>query len=124
MAAESTTLKVEQQEKVTIVSFRDASILDMMTIQRVGKELNDIVASPSARNLILDFADVRFLSSQALGVLLTLKKRAEKAGLKVALAAIRPELARVFKITNLDKLFEFFDSRAAALEKYAPPAKS
>jgi anti-sigma B factor antagonist len=122
MAAESTTLRIEHQPQVTVVGFRDASILDMLTIQRVGKELYEIVDAPRPKNLILDFAEVRFLSSQALGVLLTLKRKAEKAGIKVALAAIRPELARVFKITNLDKLFEFFDDRAAALNKYAPPS--
>jgi anti-anti-sigma factor len=60
---------------------------------------------------------VRFLSSQTLGVLLTLRRKADKANITVALAGIRPELIRVFEITNLDKLFGFFDTTEEAVAK-------
>jgi anti-anti-sigma factor len=64
---------------------------------------------------VLDFGNVRFISSQTLGVLLTLRRKADKADVKVVIADIRPELVRVFEITNLDNLFTFFDSVAAAV---------
>ena len=117
--AEQSQLKIEESEGVTIVGFRDASILDMETIQRVGRELYEVVETPEKRKVVLDFCEVRFLSSQALGVLLTLRRKADKAGAKVVLAGIRPELARVFEITNLNKLFKFFDKRADAVANLA-----
>lgn len=117
MASEpnASALKLEDVANVTVVGFRDASILDALTIQRIGKELYDIVEAQGKKRVVLDFGDVRFLSSQALGVLLTLRKKADKAGASVCLARIRPELARVFKITNLDQLFKFHDSRDHAI---------
>jgi anti-sigma B factor antagonist len=117
MSDQPSSLKVQQDEGVTTVGFRDASILDVLTIQKIGNELYNIVETDGAKKVLLDFGDVRFLSSQALGVLLTLRRKADKAGAKVVLARIRPELARVFKITNLDRLFEFFDTTEKAAEK-------
>lgn len=114
--SERPTLKVTQSEGVTVVGFRDASILDVVTIQRIAAELYELVEVQQRRKIVLDFAAVRFLSSQALGVLLTLRRKAEKAGATVALAGIRPELLRVFQITNLDKLFPFFSAAPDAVQ--------
>jgi anti-sigma B factor antagonist len=114
--SERTTLKVSQSGPVTVVSFHDASILDGVTIQRIAAELYGLVETQQCRRIVLDFASVRFLSSQALGVLLTLRRKAEKAGATIALAAIRPELMRVFQITNLDKLFPHFNAAPQAVE--------
>lgn len=112
---EQPSLRTEESEGVTIVRFREASILDAVTIQRIGRELYEIVETAERRKVVLDFHDVRFLSSQTLGVLLTLRRKADKANVRVAIARIRPELARVFQITNLDKLFGFFDSTEEAV---------
>ncbi|MFN0135290.1 MAG: STAS domain-containing protein [Phycisphaerae bacterium] len=117
MADETTpsALKFEDVAGVCVVGFRDASILDALTIQRIGKELYDLVEAQAKKKVVLDFGDVRFLSSQALGVLLTLRKKADKEKATICLARIRPELARVFKITQLDQLFKFHDSRDHAI---------
>lgn len=115
------SLRVTDNAGVAVVGFRDASILDVVTIQRIGKELYDLVEVENKRTLVLDFADVRFLSSQALGVLLTLRRKGDKHGARIVLSAIRPELARVFKITNLDKLFEFFETTEKAVAALSKP---
>lgn len=107
--ADAAKLKTEERAGVCVVGFRDASILDVVTIQAIGRELYDLVESAGKKRIVLDFSDVRFLSSQALGVLLMLQRKSAKAGAKVALAGVRSELVRVFKLTNLDKLFQFFD---------------
>ncbi len=113
--AEQSSLKITDSEGVTLVNFRDASILDAVTTQHVARELYELVESGDSRKVVLDFKNVRFLSSQTLGVLLTLRRKADKAGVKIALARIRPELHRVFEITNLDKLFGFFETTESAV---------
>ncbi|TWT42144.1 Anti-sigma-B factor antagonist [Phycisphaerae bacterium RAS1] len=112
------SLMVTEQEGVTLVRFRDNSILDNDTIQRIGRELGELVDS-GVQRMALDFRDVRFLSSQALGVLTTLRSRAEKAQARVVLAALRPEIVRVFKITNFAKMFSFFEDADAAVRHLA-----
>ncbi|MBU0617060.1 MAG: STAS domain-containing protein [Planctomycetes bacterium] len=115
MAEQPSSLKITESEGVTLVGFRDASILDAVTTQGIGRELYGLVESGNHPKVVLDFANVRFLSSQTLGVLLTLRRKADKAKVKVALACIRPELHRVFEITNLDKLFGFFGTTEDAV---------
>ena len=116
MSEQPKSLKITRLNTVTIVGFRDSSILDAITTQRVGRELYELVDSGNHGKIVLDFEHVRFLSSQTLGVLLTLRRKADKAGVTIALAAIRPELRRVFDISSLDKLFSFHDSVPKAAE--------
>jgi len=113
-------LVIRTAGKVTIVSFRDVPMLDTPTIQRVAAELYAVVETPTAPRVVLDFGDVRFLSSQTLGVLLTFRRKADKADVKTAIAGIRPELARVFEITHLTQLFSFYpnaDEAAAGMQE-------
>lgn len=114
--SERPTLKVSQSGGVTVVSFHDASILDVVTIQRIAAELYGLVEAQQCRKIVLDFAAVRFLSSQALGVLLTLRRKADQAGATIALATIRPELLRILQITTLDRLFPYFNAVPDAVE--------
>jgi len=115
--AEQPGLKTEQAEGVTIVSFQAAPVLDTLTTQRIARQLYELVEGARAAKILLDFEQVRFLASQALGVLLTLRRKADKAGARIAVARIRPELVRVFQITTLDKLFDFFESIEDAITK-------
>jgi anti-sigma B factor antagonist len=119
-----TVLKTDEADGVLIVSFQDASILDTLTIQKIGRELFEIVETQAKRKVILDFGEVRFLSSMALGVLLTLRRKADKAGAAIALTRVRDELARVFEITNLDKLFQFFNTNEEAVAHLAAAPSS
>lgn len=108
-------LAISRSDNVTIVSFRDVPMLDTPTIQRVAAELYAVVEAPLSPRVVLDFGDVRFLSSQTLGVLLTFRRKADKANVTAAIAGIRPELARVFEITNLTELFKFYQNTEEAI---------
>lgn len=108
-------LAVSEVGDVTVVSFQGNSILDVSTVQQIGRELYELVEAQGKLRIMLDFKEVRFLSSQALGVLLTLRRKADKAGAEVVVSQARPELARVFKITKIDDMFKFFDDNAQAM---------
>ena len=114
--------EITQTDGVSIVRFREGAVLDTLTIQRIGRELYALAEAPQARHVLLDFRQIRFLSSQALGVLLTLRRKVDTKGAQVALAGLRAELRRVFELTKLDKLFLFFASNEQALDHFAANA--
>lgn len=116
--AGSSQLLIHPIKDVTIVNFRDASILDALQVQQIGEELYQLVDAKARRKLVLDFTEVKFLSSSALGVLITLRKKAEDIKGEILLCGIRPELRKVFTITNLDKLFRFYDTEEKALNAF------
>ena len=111
-------LLVEPYKDVTVVSFQNVSVLDSANIEALGRNLLDLVEKQDSRKLILEFSAVRFMSSQALGVLLQLKKAMDPVKGKIVIAGIRPELHKVFKITNLHKMFTFHDNLDKALGEF------
>lgn len=116
--ASGAKLLIHPVRDVTVVTFTESSILDTLLVQQIGEELYDLVDTKARRKLVLDFANVKFLSSSALGILITLRKKAGEIKGKVLLCGLRPDLRKVFKITNLEKLFEFHDTEEHALEAF------
>lgn len=108
-------LFIQGVRDVTVVNFAETSIVDTQVIQQVAEELYALVDQQARRKIVLDFDKVRFLSSSALGVLITLRKKADQIKSKVVLCNMREDLKKVFKITRLDKMFEFYDSEEKAL---------
>ncbi len=112
-------LLITPYKDVTVVSFQNVSVLDSANIEALGRNLLDLVVKQDNRKLILEFTAVKFMSSQALGVLLQLKKAMDPVHGKVVIVGIRPELHKVFKITNLHKMFTFHDGLDKALAEFS-----
>jgi len=115
MSAESPPLKVETVGDVAVVAFVEPSIVDPILIQRLGDDLYRLVDEAGQRKLVIDFGNVRFLSSQTLAVLLTLRKRCDAVGGQVHICGMKTDLHKVFKITKLDSFFDFYASREEAV---------
>ena len=108
-------IDVSESANVSVVRFKDQKIIDPEAIQELGQELFDLVEKEDRKKLVLNFAAVEFLSSAALGKLITFEKKAKRADAELILSNISPEIFQVFAITNLDKLFNIKDSEADAL---------
>jgi anti-sigma B factor antagonist len=111
-------LQLSQVGDVTVVRFVDRKILDEANIQELGQELFQLIEEEKRSSLLLNFSSVEFLSSAALGKLITLDKRVKAHGGKLKLSNIRPEIYEVFAITKLNKLFDIKDDEADALASF------
>lgn len=100
---------------VTVVTFNDSKIIDEQAIQELGQELYNLVEKDDRPKVVLNFAAVEFLSSAALGKLISFEKKARTKKTKLILTNIRPEIYEVFAITKLTKLFTIKDDEADAL---------
>jgi anti-sigma B factor antagonist len=116
--AQRRRLEVQEKGEVTIVRFVDRKILDESNIQEMGQELFQLVEEENRKNLLLDFTNVEFLSSAALGKLITLDKKVKLHGGRLKLSGIRPQIYEVFAITKLNKLFDIKDDEADALAAF------
>ena len=108
-------IEVSDSASVSVVRFQDQKIIDPEAIQELGQELFDLVEREDRKKLVLNFANVEFLSSAALGKLITFEKKVKRNESQLVLTNISPEIFQVFAITNLDKLFTIKDSEADAL---------
>jgi anti-sigma B factor antagonist len=101
----STHFTVQQVEKFTVVEFRTPSLMDPIILEEIGKELYRLVDEEDRRKLVLDFEKVQYLSSQAIGIVLTLnKKLTALKNSKFVLCGVGPKLLELLKITRLDRI--------------------
>jgi len=108
-------LLVQKYRDVTVINFQNIAVLDSANIEALGRNLLELVEKQDQRKVVLEFSGVKFMSSQALGVLLQLKKAMDPVKGVIVIVGIRPELHKVFKITSLHKLFTFHDELDKAL---------
>lgn len=111
-------LEVEQIGDVTVVNFIDRKILDEQNIQVIGEQLFSLVDEEGCRKLLLNFGNVEFLSSAALGKLITLNKKLQAAKGRLILCNIDPQIHEVFEITKLDKFFNIQKEEQTALQAF------
>jgi anti-sigma B factor antagonist len=111
-------LDIEDIGDITIAKFIDKKILDENNIQVIGNQLFGLIEEEGRAKIILDFANVEYLSSAALGKLITMEKKVKAAKGKLRLCCIRPEIYEVFAITKLNRLFKICDDQERALEGF------
>lgn len=100
---------------VAIAGFMATSISDSKGITAACAEIDKYIEKNHPRAMVINFEKVKFFSSQVLGVLLAIRDKIEKYHGRIVISAIDPGLHRVFKITNLDKIFEFFPDKESAV---------
>ena len=103
---------------VTVVKFVDRKILDETGIQELGAELFSLVELDNRRSILLNFDNVDFLSSAALGKLITLDRKVKSAQGRLKMSNIRPEILEVFQITKLNKVFDIRGEEAEAVSAF------
>src|SRR5712692_2973030 len=111
-------LEVEDCGDITVVNFIDRKILDEQNIQKIGEDLFSLVDELGRKKILLNFGNVEYLSSAALGKLITLNKKLQAAGGRLILCNIDPQIHEVFEITKLDKFFNIQKEEQAALQAF------
>jgi anti-anti-sigma factor len=109
----------EAADGVLVVHFTGASAaLDEETIQRLHDRLTALADESSQNQLVLDFGNVEYVSSRALGAFVNLQKKLLAAGRRLALHNLSPEVHEVFMVPRLDK---FLNVRIAEPRNEAAP---
>ena len=103
---------------VSVVRFVDKKILDEANIQELGLELFGLVEQDNRKAILLNFTNVEFLSSAALGKLITLDRKIKSNKGRLKLCAIRPEILEVFQITKLNKVFDIRKDESEAIAAF------
>ncbi|HEY8503183.1 MAG TPA: STAS domain-containing protein [Gemmataceae bacterium] len=111
-------LEVEDVDGIAVVHFVDKKILDEQNIQMIGDELFRLVDELGRTKVLLNFSNVEFLSSAALGKLITLNRKIQAVQGRLILCGISKDIREVFEITKLDKLFTIHKEEQAALQAF------
>jgi anti-sigma B factor antagonist len=88
--------------------------IHVSTAPQFSHRLNDAIGQGKTA-VVLDLADVSFIDSTGLSVLLNGLRRVTRSGGRMALVCTNPTVLRLFEITRLDTTFEIVSSREAAI---------
>lgn len=75
------------------------------------------VFEQGAKNLIMDLADLHYISSSGLRILLLASQQSQKRGGKLLLCSLQDTIARVFEISEFDTLFPILPTLDEALDE-------
>ena len=109
-------INVDYTGKAVIITFTDEKILEEKDIESIQQSIMSVIEQTVRINLILDFTNVRYLSSAVLGLLIRISKKVYERGGQLGLCSIAPKIYEIFKITRLTKIFEIYPDVENAVE--------
>lgn len=73
-----------------------------------------LLADTHARRLVLDMSAVRNLRSMGIAALMHVHKACKERGVALAVCGLEPDVANVFRVTALTRVFQVYVSAAEA----------
>lgn len=111
-------ISVNTVNDICVVHLLDTRIVDDINIYDLSLELFALVEQKGYSKILLNFSQVGFLSSAALGKLIMLyKKIAVRSGV-LKLCCITPDIRELFTMMNLDRIFTICATEADALASF------
>jgi len=111
-------VSVEYIDSVVVATFTSERILEDVDIQALEKTLLPLVDQDHKPFIVLDFSNVKFLTSAVLGLLIRILKKVNEAGGGLRFCGINAKILEIFNITRLDKVFEILPTREKALFEF------
>jgi anti-sigma B factor antagonist len=119
MAPIKPRISVQSVEKAVVITFTSEKILEEGEISALEHSILPIVEQAEIPNIVLNFVNVKFLSSAVLGLLIRISKKIYQRNGQLKLCAINPKIFEIFKITRLDRVFDICQDVDAAVQNLA-----
>lgn len=106
MEQQQSKITTEYGIDLTFVTFEDEKILEEAQIRELQNSLEPVIDKNKDNQLVLNFANVRFMTSAMLGLLVRIHKRVGERGGQLELRNLDNNLHKLFEITQLTKIFK------------------
>ena len=108
-------ISIEYLRDVTIVKPTSERILEEVDIQALEASIMPLLDQEEDIKMLMDFTNVSFLTSAALGLLIRISKKVYETAGELRLCSISDKINEIFKITRLDKVFQISPDKDSAL---------
>jgi anti-sigma B factor antagonist len=105
---------------VVVITFESASGLNDFRNNALRDALYELVQSDSASNFAIDLANVDYLSSSGVAILVGLKRRVETKGGKIVIYQLQAIVHDLLAVMKLDRFFIVAPDQAAAIASLRP----
>ena len=91
--------------------------IDTAAAPDLEKELNKLIAEGN-RKILVNFANVTYISSGGLRVLLATAKKLRSPGDRFGLSSLSPEVNKILKLAGFTTIFSIFPSDGDAVDQW------
>ncbi|XDD44575.1 STAS domain-containing protein [Leptospira sp. WS60.C2] len=92
-------------------------------LDRITQTILDEMVGNDRKHLILDFSELRYISSLGIRMILDVKMNLQKRNKEMALVGVTSSILQVFHLLGLSNAFQFFSDREEALKSFEEPSK-
>ena len=112
------------QEPITIEKIDGVNVA-RLCFNEIGldqrKEIKDafgLLLEKGEKEFVIDLSKVGFLSSLAIALIVFFAKEVRKTEGHIKISGLSPEAASVFEITQLDRIFDVYDTERDAVKSF------
>lgn len=124
MPTDQTALTLRHEGTVTIIGFQpNQRVFSRPSVEQMSREFNQAIEKSKDLKFVVSFEGVEYMSSTVLGTLVAGLMKIHKRGGELRIACVTEDLALLFQLTGLHKVFEICGDVDAALKSMAKAAK-
>lgn len=116
--------EIEQKRLNGTVIVQIKGRMESGPLDRITQTVLDEMIGDERKFLILDFSELRYISSLGIRMILDVKMNLQKRNKEMALVGVTSSILQVFHLLGLSNAFQFFSDREEALKSYEESSKS
>jgi len=114
-----TAYRVYRTADIVRIEFVESHVVGQQCVLQLRERLGQVLKRVPDARIVLDLKGVQYVSSAALGELLSAHKHLTKGQGKMCMASVGPELMEILATTRLDAVFETYDTADGAIRSFA-----
>jgi len=113
----SSFFKLHEVDDVAVVTMTRDQLSDDDNLEQLDQELMQILGVESGRKLVCDLSSVKYLTSSAIGKLISLHRKSTRTDSQVVLCNLQPTVQDILSKSHLLQYFTVADNSDAAILK-------
>ncbi|QRG69844.1 anti-sigma F factor antagonist [Brevibacillus choshinensis] len=109
------SLRIVMETRQDVLVIRLQGELDHHTAEELRGKVDEILRAPDIRHIVLSLADLTFMDSSGIGVILGRYKQISARSGDMYVTSINPTIYRIFEMSGLFKVIKFRENEADAL---------
>lgn len=116
---ESSFFQLQQQPVGMVLAITRDQLTDEENLEQFDQELVSLVDNYQVRRIVLDMQAVRYMTSSAIGKLISLHRRLARNEGRLVICSLQPEVEQILDTSHLLGYFSVSPTRDAALAELA-----
>ncbi|MCU0825216.1 MAG: STAS domain-containing protein [Leptospira sp.] len=115
--------EIEQKRLNGTVIVQIKGRMESGPLDKITQTVLDEMVGEERKFLILDFSELRYISSLGIRMILDVKMNLQKRNKEMALVGVTSSILQVFHLLGLSNAFQFYQDREEAIKSYEESSK-